>query len=229
MMKNLIRTLVHSAELAKMLTHALEVNTLDSVEEARVGRLIATMQAQATQMEEQLQRLSSEYAVEVNTTKLRLWERKLLDLTLRNNLLNMRMGRNCLPYVHTDIAQLEDELAEGKELLLEQKELKGLYRAVRTNMEETGANTLFLTLGTLKWQEREGARQYMAPILLMPIEMVQVKKDCYAIRRRDEETMPNITLLEFLHQQFDIRVNGLHPLPQDAHGIDVSLVLHIIR
>ena len=157
-MKNLNRTLVHSAELAKMLNHALEVNTPDSVEAARVGRLIATMQAQATQMEEQLQRLSSEYAVEVNTTKLRLWERKLLDLTLRNNLLNMRMGRNCLPYVHPDIAQLEDELAEGKELLLEQKELKGLYRAVRTNMEETGANTLFLTLGTLKWQEREGAR-----------------------------------------------------------------------
>ncbi|MBQ5654637.1 MAG: DUF4011 domain-containing protein [Bacteroidaceae bacterium] len=229
MMKNLNRTLVHSAELAKMLSHALEVNTPDSVEEARVGRLIATMQAQATQMEELLQRLSNEYAVEVNTTKLRLWERKLLDLTLRNNLLNMRMGKNCLPYVHPDIAQLEDELAEGKELLLEQKELKGLYRAVRTQMEETGANTLFLTLGTLKWEERDGARQYMAPILLMPIEMVQVKKDSYAIRRRDEETIINITLLEFLHQQFDIRMNGLHPLPQDAHGIDVSLVLHTLR
>lgn len=229
MMKNLNRTLVHSAELTRMLGHALEVNTLDSVEEARVNRQISAMQAQASQIEEGLQRLCNEYAVELNAAKLRLWERKLLDLTLRNNLLNMRMGKNCLPYAHPDIAQLEDELAEGKELLLEQKELKGLYRAVRTNMEETGANTLFLTLGTLKWQEREGARQYMAPILLMPIEMVQVKKDCYAIRRRDEETIINITLLEFLHQQFDIRVNGLYPLPQDAHGIDVSLVLHTLR
>ena len=229
MMKNLNRTLVHSAELTRMLGHALEVNTLDSVEEARVNRQISAMQAQVSQIEEGLQLLCNEYAVELNAAKLRLWERKLLDLTLRNNLLNMRMGKNCLPYAHPDIAQLEDELVEGKELLLEQKELKGLYRAVRTNMEETGANTLFLTLGTLKWQEREGARQYMAPILLMPIEMVQVKKDCYAIRRRDEETMPNITLLEFLHQQFDIRVNGLHPLPQDAQGIDVSLVMHTMR
>ena len=229
MMKNLNRTLVHSAELNRMLGHALEVNTLDSVEEARVNRQISAMQEQASQIEEGLQLLCNEYAVELNAAKLRLWERKLLDLTLRNNLLNMRMGKNCLPYAHPDIAQLEDELAEGKELLLEQKELKGLYRAVRTNMEETGANTLFLTLGTLKWQELEGARQYMAPILLMPIEMVQVKKDCYAIRRRDEETIINITLLEFLHQQFDIRVNGLHPLPQDAQGIDVSLVMHTMR
>ena len=157
-MKNLNRTLVHSAELTRMLGHALEVNTLDSVEEARVNRQISAMQAQASQIEEGLQLLCNEYAVELNAAKLRLWERKLLDLTLRNNLLNMRMGKNCLPYAHPDIAQLEDELAEGKELLLEQKELKGLYRAVRTQMEETGANTLFLTLGTLKWQEREGAR-----------------------------------------------------------------------
>lgn len=86
-MLTLNRALTHSAELTKMLSHALEIHTPDSVEEARVGKLIATMQAQATQIEEQLQRLCSEYAVEVNTTKLRLWERKLLDLTLRNNLL----------------------------------------------------------------------------------------------------------------------------------------------
>ena len=228
-MKTLNKTLTHSAALAKTLGHALEIHTPDSVEEARVNRQIDAMQAKASQIEEQLQCLCSAYAVEVNTAKLHLWERKLLDLTLRNNLLNMRMGKNCMPYAHPDIAQLEDELAEGKELLLEQKDLKGLYRAVRTNMEETGANTLFLTLGTLKWQERAGAKEYLAPILLIPIEMVQVKKDCYAIHRRDEETMLNITLLEFLQQQYDIKVTGLQPLPQDAQGIDVSLVLHTLR
>ena len=228
-MKNLNRTLVHSAELAKMLVHALEINTPDSAEKVRINRQIDSMHNHASQIEEGLQRLYKEYAVETNTAKMRLWERKLLDLSLRNNLLNMRMGKNCLPYNHPDIAQLEDEMADGRELLIEKKELKGLYRAVRINMEETGANTLFLTLGTLKWQEREGARQYMAPILLMPIEMVHVKKDCYAIRRRDEETIVNITLLEFLQQQYDIKLNGLHPLPQDSQGIDVSLVMHTIR
>ena len=228
-MKTLSRTLNNSADLVKTLGSVLELQNFDSAENAKVNRQIGMMQSQASQIEESLQRLCDEYAVDVDTAKLRLWERKLLDLSLRNNLLNMRTGKNALPYSHPDIAQLEDELAEGKELLLEQKELKGLYRAMRTNMEETGANTLYLTLGTLKWQERPGAKQYLAPILMVPIEMVHVKKDCYAISRRDEETMLNITLLEFLQQQFDIKINGLQPLPQDAHGIDVSLVMHTVR
>ena len=225
-MKDLNKTLIRSVELAKVLNHALEVKKSDNV---KVCRSINELQTHATLIEEGLQRLCSEYAVEVNSAKLALWERKLLDLSLRNNMLNMRMGRNTISYEHPDIAALEDELADGKEIILEQKELKGLYRAMRTNMEETGANTLFLTLGTLRWQEKPGAKRYTAPILLLPIEMVPMKKERYAIRRRDEETMLNFTLLEFLQQQFDITVEGLQPLPQDAYGIDVSLVMHTVR
>ncbi len=162
-------------------------------------------------------------------TKLRLWERKLLDLSLRNNLLNMKLGKNAIRYEHDDVATLEDELDQGKEFVLEQKELKGIYRAVRTNLEESGVNTLFLTLGTLQWNERTGGRQYAAPILLVPVEIVPMKKGAYAIRERDEEVMLNITLMEMLKQQFDIDVEGVNPLPKDAHGIDVSLVLHLVR
>ena len=161
--------------------------------------------------------------------KLRLWERKLLDLSLRNNLLNMKLGKNAIQYEHDDIATLEDELDQGKEFVLEQKELKGIYRAVRTNLEESGVNTLFLTLGTLRWNERTGGRQYAAPILLVPVEIVPMKKGAYAIRERDEEVMLNITLMEMLKQQFDIDVEGVNPLPKDAYGIDVSLVLHLVR
>ena len=162
-------------------------------------------------------------------TKLRLWERKLLDLSLRNNLLNMKLGKNAIRYEHDDVATLEDELDQGKEFILEQKELKGIYRAVRTNLEESGVNTLFLTLGTLQWNERAGGRQYAAPVLLVPVEIVPMKKGAYAIRERDEEVMLNITLMEMLKQQFDIDVEGVNPLPKDAHGIDVSLVLHLVR
>ena len=164
-----------------------------------------------------------------SSAKLRLWERKLLDLSLRNNLLNMRLGKNTIPFETSDVAILEDELDLGKEFMLEQKELKGIYRAVRTNLEESGVNTLFLTLGTLQWNERTGGRVYAAPILLVPVDMVPVKKQGYAIRKRDEEVMLNVTLMEFLKQQFDIEVEGMSPLPQDAHGIDVSLVLHEVR
>ena len=161
--------------------------------------------------------------------KLQLWERKLLDLSLRNNLLNMKLGKNAIRYEHDDIATLEDELDQGKEFILDQKELKGIYRAVRTNLEESGVNTLFLTFGSLNWNERAGGRQYAAPILLVPVEIVPIKKQGYAIRKRDEEVMLNITLMEMLKQQYEIEVEGVNPLPRDAHGIDVSLVLHLVR
>lgn len=220
---------MRSAELAKKLGQALEIQNPTHLEDAQLNRHIGVMKSKALQIEEELQLLCSDYAQEVNTTKLRLWERKLLDLSLRNNLLNMRIGRNTFSYAHPDIVQLEDDLAAGKELILDQKELKGLYRAMRTNLEETGANTLFLTLGSLKWQERVGGKQYQAPILLIPVDMVPMKKDCYALHRRDEEILLNITLLEFLYQQFDLKINGLQPLPQDAFGIDVSLVMHTLR
>ena len=164
-----------------------------------------------------------------SAAKLQLWERKLLDLSLRNNLLNMRTGKNAIPFDTFDIGLLEDDLDQGKEFVLEQKELKPIYRAVRTNLEESGANTLFLTLGSLRWNERAGGKVYAAPILLMPVEIVSLKKDRYAIRKRDEDVMLNITLMEMFRQQYDIEVEGVSPLPQDAHGIDVSLVLHLVR
>ena len=193
-------------------------------------RLEALLRAARESLTEAEQLMKAEKGdMQKSAAKLQLWERKLLDLSLRNNLLNMRLGRNAIPYEHDDISTLEDELDMGKEFVLEQKELKGIYRAVRTNLEESGVNTLFLTLGTLVWNERDGGRQYEAPILLVPVNIVPMKKGTYAIRKRDEEVMLNVTLMEFLKQQFEIMVDGVNPLPQDAHGIDVSLVLHLVR
>ena len=206
-------------------------------EHVRLAALLRSAKEALAEAEKILPRKDGDGQQET-ATKLRLWERKLLDLSLRNNLLNMKLGKNAIHssqfIVHssqfpTDIATLEDELDQGKEFILEQKELKGIYRAVRTNLEESGVNTLFLTLGTLNWNERSGGRQYAAPILLVPVEIIPMKKGAYAIRERDEEVMLNITLMEMLKQQFDIDVEGVNPLPKDAHGIDVSLVLHLVR
>ena len=47
-------------------------------------------------------------------TRLESWQRKLLDLSLRNNLLNVSdTNRNHIPLVVPDVAKLEDMLAEG--------------------------------------------------------------------------------------------------------------------
>ncbi len=44
-----------------------------------------------------------------------IWERKLLDLSLRNNLLNTRITKNTLQLISVQIGDLEDALADGKE------------------------------------------------------------------------------------------------------------------
>lgn len=48
-------------------------------------------------------------------TKQRIWERKLLDLSLRNNLLNIRLTKSTLQLISVHLPILEDALADGEE------------------------------------------------------------------------------------------------------------------
>jgi len=54
----------------------------------------------------------------ITMTKQKQWERKLLDLTLRNTLLNFRMTRAALTVLYPRLSELEDSLADGKEFAL---------------------------------------------------------------------------------------------------------------
>lgn len=208
-------------------------------------------------------------------SKLDIWERKLLDFSLRNSLLNLYLRRKAIQFISFDIDRIEDHLADNEEYCILPKPnvefkyntderlvrsklaeplkdlitddiehhrlhtyqteaetkntLKNIYRAAKNAIEETGANSLFLAIGTLRWYENprsEIAR--FAPIILLPVEMVY-KKGNYYIRTRDEETSLNITLIEFLRQNLDIKINGLDPLPKDDHGVDVPKIFAIIR
>lgn len=209
-------------------------------------------------------------------TKFDIWERKLLDFSLRNQLLNISLRRRAIQFISFDIDRIEDHLQDGQEYVISPKpevefrldtserlvrsklfaaelgELirndiehhrlhtyqtpgetsevaKNIYRGARNAIEETGANSLFLAIGTLRWFETpQSETPRYAPILLLPVEMVR-KKGNYYIRTRDEEITLNITLVEFLRQNYDIRFKGLETLPADDHGVDVRLIFAIIR
>lgn len=47
-------------------------------------------------------------------TKFMIWERKLLDFTLRNNLLDMKFGRRIIPLVSFSVDEVEDHFQDGK-------------------------------------------------------------------------------------------------------------------
>lgn len=208
-------------------------------------------------------------------TKFDIWERKLLDFSLRNSLLNLYLRRKAIQFISFDVDKIEDHLQDGEEYCilakpdvefkLENAErmnrsklaeplrnlittdiehhrlhtyqteaetqgiLKNIYRAARNAIEETGANSLFMAIGTLRWYETPlSETPRYAPLLLLPVEMVY-KKGSYFVRAREEEITLNITLIEFLRQNYDIRINGLDPLPKDQSGVDVPLIFAIIR
>lgn len=54
-------------------------------------------------------------------TKQMMWERKLLDLSLRNQLLNFRATKNTIQLITANIATVEDELVRGGEFKLVKK------------------------------------------------------------------------------------------------------------
>lgn len=60
--------------------------------------------------------------------------------------------------------------------LLEAKKLDAalvdLYRKARTDMEEGGANTLFLAIGFLRWKKSgDDLKSYRAPLILLPVKL----------------------------------------------------------
>ena len=183
-----------------------------------------------------------------NTIPLRVvrWTQKLLDLSLRNRLLNVRDTKQVLPLVSRDLALLEDRLAVGEivpiatddpvgNLLVSdctaaetQKRLRMLYRLAKTDLEESGVNTLFLALGFLHWKPAErNAKTYRAPLVLVPVRLVRKTLNDIRIERLDEETMVNTTLVELLRTEFSVSVKGLDPVPQDEKGVDLVRIFDI--
>ncbi|HYQ39984.1 MAG TPA: DUF4011 domain-containing protein, partial [Pseudomonas sp.] len=206
--------------------------------------------------------------------RLEQWQRRLLDLSLRNPLLSLRDSKLAIPLLSPDPAALEDLLASGKAFAIDSlpkrpagavdtlaedaaalaqsalnalakgrlyspleadkldASLVELYRKARADLEEGGANTLFLAIGFLHWQ-RPGAkeRSYRAPLILVPVTLTR-KSISSGIRLTlgDDEPRFNTTLLEMLRQDFNLDIQGFDALlPTDEHGLDIAGILTRMR
>ena len=153
------------------------------------------------------------------------WERKLLDLTMRNPMLNLRPGKNILPLWETDVPRIISLLKANRlsEIVGKRDEdntdaLKNLYRASRTSLEENGANSLFVAVGTLRWYDKDDTTPHIAPLLFIPATIVRKKALTYEIRLRDDDPLANVTLIEMLRQMFGVTFPELDTLPMDADG-----------
>ena len=212
-------------------------------------------------------------------TRIDLWKSRLLDLSLRNRLLNFRETKSTIRILSAEPEHVEDELAAERELALRPKpklmseddprsavtytreqradaladhlreelqsgrlhtqlddseharRLTELFRAARNALDENGTNTLFAAVGILEWRETEHSdRVHRAPLLLVPVELKRKSVlEGFSLRRIDEDTRLNVTLMEMLRQNFRKEIPGLDPLPEDDSGVDVGRVLQIFR
>ncbi len=212
-------------------------------------------------------------------SRIDLWKSRLLDLSLRNRLLNFRVTKGMIQILSASPEHVEDELAAKTDLKLSsrpklmapddprdptlharqqppealpnylreelahgrlhttlddaehQRRLTDLYRSARLAMEENGTNTLYVVAGILEWRETEHSDRILrAPLLLIPVELKRRSViEGFQLRRIDEDTRLNITLMEMLRQQFQKEIPGLEPLPEDRTGVDVAAVFRLFR
>ncbi|MEW6277706.1 MAG: DUF4011 domain-containing protein, partial [Candidatus Eremiobacterota bacterium] len=213
-------------------------------------------------------------SLEPAAARLERWKDRLLDLTLRNRLLNYKDSKKSLPLLgpaaeienhlyrtrssglgllnrpdrrdprstallqteHPELPDLAEELKRGRVYVdltaneLDKRVLE-IYRAARTTLEETGANTLYVAVGFLKWFEAPSSdRELRAPLLLYPAELVRgTAREPFRLRLADEEPRVNSTLLRKLTSDFNLQVAGLEELPEDDDGLDVNAILQRFR
>ncbi|MGY1771049.1 DUF4011 domain-containing protein [Blastococcus sp. SYSU D00813] len=202
------------------------------------------------------------------------WKNSLLDLSLRNRLINYT-ERSGLPLtvpagslatledllsggtavtllpsdrlaaVHrergvTGAAELPDELlaealAERRSVHADVTEggylprLRGLAYKAKTVREETGANNLYLALGSLVW-ELDG-RPLRSPLVLVPVVLTAASRTGgYRLTLDDTgSSTPNYCLLEKLRQVHGLVVPGLVEPEGDGAGIALDRALQAMR
>lgn len=216
---------------------------------------------------------------ETPETRVDAWQRKLLDLTKRNPLLNIKSS--ALKLYCPDLGELEDKLAAGdafgflaaedtglddpnrstesfllatgndmhrdyafqqlgnKKLIVNdakkrmETKLVELLRKAKNDLEEGGSNTLYVSIGMLRWRETpESEKSYRAPLILLPVRLERrsAQAPVYMRQLPDEEPLFNLTLLEMLQTDYDINLDQLrHDLPEDESGVDVEGIWNIVR
>ncbi len=111
-------------------------------------------------------------------------------------------------------------------------QLVDLYRKANSDIEEGGANTLFLAIGFLKWKKSDKeTKVYRAPLILLPVKLERKSALSGVVMvKHEDEPRFNLTLLELLRQDFELTIPELEgELPRDHSGIDVSRIWRSVR
>lgn len=112
-------------------------------------------------------------AVVEEISKKTLWERRLLDLGLRNSLINMRLTRSVIPILAESLDQLEDALADGSDFAIHCKPAEW-----QTNSDKINLGTLH-DLGSLKERIKTEFQNKRLRTTLTEQELATALKELY--------------------------------------------------
>jgi len=182
--------------------------------------------------------------------KIRSYRQKLLDLSRRNPLINLKnvleldsdnfsglfilFGENNKTL--TILPQPEDENFSITETEVfankTKKELSNLLyrtkmRAV-SSIEEQGVNTLYIAFGLLNWSESEKEEEkFLSPLVLLPAELEKAGLNSpYRLKMIDDEIIGNPALRFKISSQFGIE---LPEVPEDLNIITLNDYLGIVQ
>ena len=110
------------------------------------------------------------------------------------------------------------------------RRLRSILTRARLIESETGANSLYLVLGTLTWRDKEGD-ELVSPLFLLPVRLQADRGLALARMSIDGTgfTSPNYCLVEKLKATHRLEVPELENPPEDDSGIDMEAVLTALR
>ena len=192
------------------------------------------------------------------------WKRSLLDLSLRNPLIDCTSRHAVELLVPSTLIGRFEDIVNSRELvtlvsrgagsrtpggsksrtalLTEERivgvdlpasdcrrRLQALAASARTTLEETGANNLYLAVGSLVW--RTDGRRLHSPLILIPVTLTPTREgDAYVVGLDEAgASTPNRSLLARYEADTGIDLVELREPARDEHGIDIEATLRRVR
>jgi len=179
------------------------------------------------------------------------WQQNLLDLTMRNRLLNFKpeqavqvmapAGARMLEMLVSDASSttlielqpfqdanaLASSLPRGQAFIQPggADKLKKIWLKARQSMREQGVNIMFLAAGTMRWSDpNESQYEAYAPLVMVPIEITrQSPQHPFRIKAMDDDVTTNPTLAFKVSSSFGI------DLPEWKEGMTLEDYMALTR
>ena len=115
--------------------------------------------------------------------------------------------------------------------------LRKMSSTAKTFMEETGANGLYLALGSLNWSAqvtRNGKKEITtvrSPLILLPVNLSSKNRgrEYYLTIDEGSQIVPNFSLAEKLFRDEGVKLDNLVNLVEDESGVDINGTFEYIR